>query len=166
MLPPYPRLVTELTTIKTNQPDNRSASAYVKAVLQLPVSDARYARDEYGTKCNFYVHDVLHVMGYPVPFMRAREYIDNWRSASKYMQRMVIQDAILNAACGCPTIAALRVTPDDKSSHVMVVLPQPATTSPGDLLIANVGASNFYGRTMRWAIAAKDLAQVEFYGAP
>lgn len=165
MLPPYPQLVTSIPTIKTNHPDNRSASAYIQAVLQLPVKDPRYARDQWGTKCNYFVHDFLHVMGYPVTFMLAKEYIDRWRVGEMSMVRMVLEDVITNANLGCPTVGGLR-EPDGQHSHVFVVLPQPATVKLHDLLIANVGVTNFYGRSLAWAIQGKDLDRVELFGAP
>lgn len=164
VLPPYPRLVTELTTIKVNQQTKRSKGAYVTHVLQLDVHDGRYAKDEYGTKCNFYVHDVLHVMGYPVEYRLARQYLDDWR-ASSYMQPMVIEDAIHNANIGCPTVFGIR-EPDGLHSHVGVVLPQDPYSTLADLLVANVGASNFYGRPLRWAVAKARLLDVQLWGAP
>lgn len=165
VLPPYPELVTKLTTIKVNQPKQRSASKYVQSLLQLPVSDARYARDDNGTKCNYYVHDVLHVMGYPVLFQLARDYIKAWRKGEMAMQQMVIQDAVMSANMGCPTVFGL-LEPDHKHSHVGVVLPQAPTVIPADLLVSNVGVSIFYGRSMRWAIPSQSLSLVEFFGAP
>lgn len=164
-LPPYPELVTKLSSVVVNHPDKRSASAYVQALLQLNVKERRYATDEYGTKCNFYVHDVLHVMGYPVPFMLARDYIKFWRKAEGPVKPMVFQDALINASCGCPTVFGL-LEPDNQHSHVGVVLPQRTAVKLGDLIVANVGASNFYGRSLRWAVALKDLPRVEFFGAP
>lgn len=164
MLPPYPELVTKLTTVKVNHPDNRSASAYVAAVLQLPVSDNRYQRDEFGTKCNFFGVDVLHVMGYPVAHMRAKGLIRLWRLAGGPIIRMVIQDALSNANLGCPTLFGLEEP--GETWHVGVVLPQPPTLKVEDLMVANVGARNFYGRQLKYAVQADDLKRVEFFGAP
>lgn len=157
-------MVTKLTTIQVNHPDHRSVSSYVRTLLQLPVSDPRYAVDVHGTKCNFYVHDVLHVMGYPVAFMLAHDYIKLWRLAGGPLQPMGHHDAIANANLGCPTVFAL-LEPDDKHSHVGIVLPQTPPAVLADTLVSNVGSSVFYGRSMRWAIGAKDLARVEFFGA-
>lgn len=165
VLPPYPELVTKMTNIKVNHQTNRSASAYIQAVLQLPVRDPRYAKDQWGTKCNYFVHDFMHVMDYPVTFMLAKEYIDRWRLGEMSMLRMVLEDAITNANMGCPTVGGLR-EPDGHHSHVFVVLPQPATIKIHDLIIANVGVSNFYGRTLAWAIRKEDLDRVELFGAP
>lgn len=165
MLPPYPEAVTKLTTIKVNNPKERSKEKYVQTLLQLPVSDRRYARDGYGTKCNYYVHDVLHVMGYPVAFMLARDYIRMWRLTGSFLQPMVLQDAIMNANLGCPTIFTL-LEPEHEHSHVGIVLPQPSTGDIAQLQVTNVGVSNFYGRSLVWAVSRTDLPRVEFFGAP
>lgn len=167
MLPPYPKLVTTLQSIKTNHPDNRSASSYVAAILQLPVSDPRYQRDPeppHATKCNFFTVDVLHVMGYPVGWMRAKGLIKLWRLNGGPLQKMVIQDAVSNANLGCPTVFGLEEP--GETWHVGVVLPQVATVNPADLLVANVGATNFYGRQLKYAVRKEDLSRVEFFGAP
>lgn len=163
MLPPYPRLVTELTTVKVNHPDNRSKEAYVRALLQLPVVDPRYAKDKYGTKCNFLGHDVMHVMGYPVDWMVANQYLKWMRLGGSPFSRMVIQDAIHNANLGCPTFGMLYEEPH---GHMTVVLPQSETTDPAEVLIAQAGAVNFYGRQMRYGVPRAQCAAVEWYGAP
>ena len=167
MLPPYPRRVTELPSIKVNRADQRSASAYVQAVLQLPISDRRYLRDQYGTKCNFFTIDVTHVMGYDEKFRRAKDIIKEWRAnfGPTSIIKMVLQDAITNANMGCPTFAGVDV-PGSDTDHVMVVLPQPPTTRAGEVVIANVGATNFYGRQLKYAVPKALLAQVEFFGGP
>lgn len=164
VLPPYPRLVTELPVIKVNHPDHRSAEAYVKALLQLPLSDPRYAKDEWGTKCNYYGHDCLHVMGYAVPFMRAHEYIKWLRAGPKPFQRMVLHDIVENANMGCPSLA-MYPTPTPPA-HMMVVLPQEMPTDAGELLIAQAGKVNFYGRQMKYAVGSASVGKVEYYGAP
>lgn len=166
MLPPYPKLVTTNTNVKVNQPQERSPEAYVSHILQLDVRDRRYARDEYGTKCNFYTMDVLHVMGYPVPLnQRAKALIMSWRAGQGPVMPMVIQDAVKNAQLGCPTVFGLE-DPDSETWHVGVILPQGMPVTIGDLLVSNVGAINFYGRQLRYAVPRNRLGQVECFGAP
>ena len=169
-LPVYPDRVTKNKNILVNHPDNRSPENYVKHLLQLPVTDPRYAkRDVTGdgvdeTFCNQYVIDALDVMGYSYPWMRAKQLITLWREGQGPMVKMVIQDAVTNANMGCPTIFAL-----DNSGptwHVGIVLPQPPVVKLQDLIVANVGASNFYGRQLVYGVKRTDVPRVELYGAP
>lgn len=170
-LPPFPQPVRTMSNkLLVNHPANRSAENYVKHVLQLPVTDPRYTpRDVTGdgkdeTFCNVYVLDMLAVMGYSYPLMKAKSLITLWRDSKGPMQAMVIQDAITNANMGCPTVFGL--DSDSPTWHVGVVLPQPPTINVGDVVVANVGRTNFYGRQLRYAVKKEDLIRVEFFGAP
>lgn len=164
-LRPYPELVTREPRIKVYGPDARSPSNYVKALHQLPVTDMRYLPDQYGTKCNFLVHDVQHVMGYPVQYRLARQYIDDWNMSGSPIIKMVIQDAITNANLGCPTFFGLR-EPDDKHSHVGVVLPQNPTIDAAEVLVMQAGRVNFYGRQLKYAVSSARCADVQWFGGP
>lgn len=136
----------------------------VACLLQLKVAtDPRYAKDGYGTKCNFYVMDFMHVMGYPIRSMRAHEYIDSWRKGEQPMiAQLTLKNAVEWANAGHPTIACLQSTPP---AHVMVVLPQDAILDPAELLISQAGVVNFYGRQMKYGVGSKRAPDVEYYGA-
>lgn len=163
MLPVYPNEVTSNLSLKRNSLGNRSPEQYVKVLLQLPVVDPRYQRDKFGTKCNFFVRDFLLLMGIELPHALATQHIKSWSLPGSPLQPMVIQDAVSNANWGSPTVFGL--LEETGHSHVGVVLPQTPVNSPSELLIANVGASNFYGKTLPYAVPKAKLSLVRYFGA-
>lgn len=170
-LPKYPAEVIQNTDIQTSPPLERSPENLVKLILQLVLTDPRYQIDRFGTKCNFFVHDFVWVMGYKWPHLVANSIAANLDKLPVVhhpefgaWQRMVWQDAVKNANLGCPTIGYLE-SPQGHG-HVVVVLPQVPPTNAGDVLIAQAGKSNFYGRQLRWAWKELDIPRVKFAGAP
>jgi hypothetical protein len=163
MLPPLNQSILSHPGILTNTAVNRAASEYVKMILQLVLTDPRYQKDKNGTKCNILAEDLLNVMGVETERRLANDHVMLWRKGMLGAQKMVIEDAVNNANLGCPTIAALVEQPH---GHLMVVLPQPAVGATADLLIAQAGASNFYGRQMAYGVQRKDCPQVELFGWP
>lgn len=164
-----PPRTLEVTTnpLVVNLATKRSAEAYVKTLLQLPLRDPRYRKDQYGTWCNLYVHDGLRLLDILSERALAYDLIERWRRPHNQdsMVKMVLQDAIKNASLGCPTVGALQ-EPKDEHSHVFFVLPQPATTRPWEVLIAQAGLTNFWGRQLVYAVPTNKVARVEWFGAP
>lgn len=166
-LPPYPTRVSSLPDLQkvASSPGARSQLAYIKTVLALPVSDDRYRTDQFGTKCNFFLTDVLELNGYQLPFMLANDILQKAEVGQYgFFKRMEMAQALMNASNGSPTFAGLEELPH---GHVVVVLPTaPSTDDPGNAFVAQAGASNFAGGRMARSWLAKDLPNVRFYGAP
>lgn len=163
MLPPLNQSILSHPGILTNTAVNRAASEYVRMILQLVLTDPRYQKDKNGTKCNILGEDLLNVMGVETERRVANDHVMLWRKGIMNATKMVIQDAVNNANLGCPTLAALVEQPH---GHLMIVLPQVPTTAPQDLLIAQAGTANFYGRQMAYGVQRKDCPQVEYFGWP
>lgn len=164
-LPEYPVEVTRNSSLKVNTSLTRSPEAYVKTLLQLPLTDQRYQIDQYGTKCNFYVRDCLVLMGYQLlPHELANDMV-RLATAGEYsvFVPMSLEVAVNHANQGCPTWAGLEAK---GHGHVVMVLPQPATTNPADVAIAQAGRKNFWGWKMKHAWTQGDLLRVKFFGAP
>jgi hypothetical protein len=159
----YPREVTEQTELAINDKLRRSTDAYVKTILQLPIDDPRYIRDQYGTKCNFFVRDVLRLMGVILPPLTADSMIRDFQAGKYGFQKMLIQDALTNAWLGSPTVAGL---PELPHGHVVMVLPTPATIDRKQVMVAQAGATNFFGKPMTYSWPVHQLQFVEFFGAP
>jgi hypothetical protein len=160
-LPPYPQSILAGTGLTISR--ERSPEAYVKAILSLPVDDPRYIRDIHGTKCNFFVRDVLELLGIHTPPLLANDLLADMREGKYGFQKMLIQDALINAAAGCPTVAGLE---DHPHGHVVMVLPTATTILRHDVMVAQAGAVNFYGKPMAYSWARPQLAEVAFFGAP
>lgn len=164
MLPEWPKEVTTLTNIKVNKLSERSQESYVKHLLQLPVVDPRYQRDQYGTKCNFYVRDCLRVLGYELPPMLANDMVKEFSQSRHGFQPSSLLEAINNANQGRPTVAGRRDMPH---GHVVMVLPHPEFNGHReDVLVAQAGAINFYGRQLTYSWPRHMLKYVEFFTAP
>lgn len=145
----------------------RSPERYVKSVLQLPIHDVRYVKNHLGTFCNRYVHDCCLVLGVPLPrengwAMLANVMIDYMAQSNQGWQKMVWQDAVSNALYGRPTVVGLSVP--FGHGHVAIVLPAQAYNEK-DILVAQAGATNFYGRSIGRGFGSR-LENVVYFGRP
>ncbi len=144
----------------------RTPEQYIRTLLQLDVLDHRYLKGPLGTRCNWYVHDGLLLMG------RGIERKDGWPLKANDMQqyfiensatwqRMQWQDAVMSAGLGYPTVATLK---EPGHGHVAFVLPS-SPTNEMNIMTAQAGADNFYGREIIHGFGSK-LAQVIYFGCP
>ncbi len=166
MLPTLPSFELEVVPPLTVYKGPRTPERYVKGLLQLDVHDPRYVKSKLGTRCNWYVHDALTVLGVPLPRvdgwpMLANKMVDYWRKEQDGWQRMCWQDAVSSALLGYPTVACMQ---EEKHGHVAMVLPANAEKQK-DIFTSQAGGDNFYGKAIVYGFGM-ELKWVEYFGCP
>lgn len=150
----------EVTPLDVSEQGSRDPEQYAAVIDRFDVDGhRRYDYEHSNTYCNIFAWDVTKAMGVEIPHwydensgletplgegieMSANR-MDAWfdaHGAEHGWRGISAAEAAIAAASGHPTLALWRNPNPSRSGHVALIRPE---SEPGELLIAQAGASNF-----------------------